>query len=519
MHVELYDTTLRDGTQAEGISLSVEDKLKITRKLDELGVRYIEGGWPGSNPKDVEYFARVQEMPLQNALMCAFSYTGRAGLRVDEDTNLAMLLGARTPVVTIVGKTWDLHVTEVLRVSMDQNLKMIEDTIAYLRSKGRRVIYDAEHFYDGYRANPEYAMRTLEAAVNGGAETLVLCDTNGGSLPWDIEELTRVVQKQLNIPLGIHAHNDSELAVANSLAAVRSGAVQVQGTINGYGERVGNANLVSIAADLKLKMGIDCLSDDQIRSLTEVARYVSEVANLAPDSRQPFVGTSAFAHKGGIHADATVKCRESYQHIDPELVGNQTRVLISELSGKGNVLYKVGELDLGMEISKEEARQLVQQIKELESKGFVFEGAEGSAELLLRRNRADYDPPFELIDFMVVVEHRQGRGMLSEATVKVRVGDEIKHTAAEGNGPVNALDAALRKALLRFYPKLENVQLEDYKVRILDGDAATAAKTRVLIDSSSGSRRWGTVGSSANIIEASWQALRDSFEYALLNGD
>jgi 2-isopropylmalate synthase len=519
MAVELYDTTLRDGTQAEGISLSVDDKLRITHKLDELGIHYIEGGWPGSNPKDVEYFARVQEMPLQNALVCAFSYTGRAGLRVDEDTNLAMLLGARTPVVTIVGKTWDLHVREVLRVSPDQNLKMIEDTIAYLRNNGRHVIYDAEHFFDGYRANPEYAMRTLEAAANGGAETIVLCDTNGGSLPWDIEAMTRTVHEQLGMPLGVHAHNDSELAVANSLAAVRGGATQVQGTINGYGERVGNANLISIAADLKLKMGIDCLADDQMRKLTEVSRFVSEVANMAPDNRQPFVGTSAFAHKGGIHADATVKCRESYQHIDPELVGNHTRVLISELSGKGNVLYKVDEMDLGLEVSKEEARQLVQQIKELESQGFVFEGAEGSVELLLRRNRADYEPPFELIDFMVVVEHRQGRGILSEATVKVRVGDEVKHTAADGNGPVNALDAALRKALLRFYPELEDIQLEDYKVRILDGESATAAKTRVLIDSTNGRRRWGTVGSSTNIIEASWQALRDSFEYALLNGE
>jgi len=519
MAVELYDTTLRDGTQAEGISLSVDDKLRITQKLDELGVHYIEGGWPGSNPKDVEYFARVQDIPLQNAVICAFSYTGRAGLRVDEDTNLAMLLGAQTPVVTIVGKTWDLHVREVLRVTPDQNLKMIEDTIAYLRSKGRRVIYDAEHFFDGYRANPEYAMRTLEAAADGGAETVVLCDTNGGSLPWDIEAMTRTVHKQLGMPLGIHAHNDSELAVANSLAAVRGGATQVQGTINGYGERVGNANLISIAADLKLKMGIDCLADEQLRKLTEVSRFVSEVANMAPDNRQPFVGTSAFAHKGGIHADATVKCRESYQHIDPELVGNHTRVLISELSGKGNVLYKVDEMDLGLEVSKEEARQLVQQIKELESQGFVFEGAEGSVELLLRRNRADYEPPFELIDFMVLVEHRQGRGILSEATVKVRVGDEIKHTAADGNGPVNALDAALRKALLRFYPELEEIQLEDYKVRILDGQSATAAKTRVLIDSTNGRRRWGTVGSSTNIIEASWQALRDSFEYALLNGE
>ncbi len=519
MKVELYDTTLRDGTQAEGVSLSVEDKLKITVKLDELGMQYIEGGWPGSNPKDVEYFARVKEVPLKNALICAFSYTGRAGLRVDEDTNLAMLLDAQTPIVTIVGKTWDLHVREVLRVSSDQNLKMIEDTIAYLCRQGRRVIYDAEHFFDGYRANPAYAMRTLEAAANGGAETIVLCDTNGGSLPWDIEEMTRTVGRNVSMPLGIHAHNDSELAVANSLAAVRGGAMQVQGTINGYGERVGNANLISVAADLKLKMGVDCLTSEQLRNLTDVARFVSEVANMAPDNRQPFAGLSAFAHKGGIHADATVKCRESYQHIDPEQVGNQTRVLVSELSGKGNVLFKVDELNLGVSLSKDEARQVVKQIKELESQGFVFEGAEGSVELLVRRNRPDYKPPFELIDFMVVVEHRQGRGILAEATVKVRVGDEIKHTAADGNGPVNALDAALRKALLRFYPQLSDVHLEDYKVRILDGDAATGARTRVLVDSTNGHRRWSTVGSSTNIIEASWQALRDSFEYALLNGE
>ena len=518
MTVELYDTTLRDGTQGEGVSFSVEDKLKITRKLDELGIHYIEGGWPGSNPKDVEYFERVRVLPLQTATVTAFSYTGRIGVAPEDDANLKALLAAQTEVLTIVGKSWDLHVHEVLRTTLDENLRIIHDTVAFLRARDHRVFYDAEHFFDGYKANPQYALRTLQAAADGGAEVVILCDTNGGTMPWELTEIMDDAQKQVGAPLGIHAHNDCEMGVANSLAAVTHGAVQVQGTINGYGERVGNADLCSIIPNLKLKMGIDCVTDEQLRQLTEASHFVSEWANLAHDSHQPYVGMSAFAHKGGIHADATMKCRRSYQHIEPELVGNNTRILVSELSGKGNILLKLEQFGLEHDLDREDARHVVQQIKELESQGFAFETADASVELLVRRSREGYHPPFELIDFMVVVEHRKGRGLLSEATVKVRVGDRLMHTAAEGNGPVNALDAALRKALVPVYPGLEGVQLTDYKVRILDGNAGTGATTRVLIDSSNGHLSWSTVGSSTNIIQASWQALVDSFEYGLLNG-
>jgi 2-isopropylmalate synthase len=518
MTVELYDTTLRDGTQSEGVSFSVEDKLKITRKLDELGIHYIEGGWPGSNPKDVEYFARVRDLPLKTATVAAFSYTGRVGVAPEDDANLAALLAANTEVLTIVGKSWDLHVHEVLRTTLEKNLRIIHDTVAFLCKKGHRVFYDAEHFFDGYKANPQYALKTLGAAADGGAEVITLCDTNGGTMPWELTETMSDVQKQVGAPLGIHTHTDCELGVAKALAAVTCGAVQVQGTINGYGERVGNADLCSIIPNLKLKMGIDCITDEQLRQLTEVSYLVSELANLAHDSHQPYVGLSAFAHKGGIHADATMKCRQSYQHIEPELVGNRTRILVSELSGKSNILLKLEEFGLEHNLDREDARRVVQQIKELESQGFTFETAEASVELLVRRSREGYQPPFDLVDFMVVVEHRKGRGLLAEATVKVKVGDQVMHTAAEGNGPVNALDAALRKALLPVYPSLRDVQLTDYKVRILDGDAGTAAKTRVLIDSSNGRISWSTVGSSTNIIQASWQALVDSFEYGLLNG-
>ncbi|GAP64177.1 2-isopropylmalate synthase [Ardenticatena maritima] len=515
MFVELYDTTLRDGTQREGISLSVDDKLRITRLLDDLGVHYIEGGWPGSNPKDAEYFRRVRELPLRTAKVCAFSYTGRAGLAPEDDPNLQALLDAETEVVTIVGKTWTLHVHEVLRVSLEENLRMIGETVRYLVAHGRRVIYDAEHFFDGYRADPAYALATLQAAAENGAETVVLCDTNGGTMPWDIEAMTRAVVEAVPVRIGIHTHNDADVGVANALAAVRAGATHVQGTINGYGERVGNCNLISTIANLKLKMGIDCVTDDQLRRLTDVSRTVAEICNLAHDTHQPYVGQSAFAHKAGLHADATVKCRESYQHIEPELVGNRTRVLVSELAGKGNILYKAGELGLPETLDKEHARRIVRRIKELEAQGFSFESAEASVALLVRRSMPDYRPPFELVDFFTVVENREGRGLLAEASVKVRVGDEVVHTAAEGNGPVNALDAALRKALRPFYPQVDSFELSDYKVRILDGNNGTAATTRVLIDTRCGSRLWTTVGCSGNIIEASWQALADSVEYGL----
>ena len=513
--VELYDTTLRDGTQREGISLSVNDKLRITQLLDDLGVHYVEGGWPGSNPKDAEYFRRVRDLDLKHTLVCAFSYTGRADLAVEEDPSVQALLDAGTEVVTIVGKTWTLHVREVLRVSLEENLRMIEETVRYLRAQGRRVIYDAEHFFDGYRADPAYALETLEAAIRGGAETVVLCDTNGGTMPWDVEEITRVIVTRVPVRVGIHTHNDAEMGVANALAAVRAGATHVQGTINGYGERVGNCNLISTIANLKLKMGIECVTDEQLRKLTEISRVVAELCNLPHDTHQPYVGVSAFAHKAGLHADATVKYRHSYQHIDPELVGNRTRVVVSELSGKGNILYKVQELGFEESLSKEEAREVARHIKELEAQGFSFEAAEASAALIIRRSRAGYRPPFELIDFTVIVEHRDGRGVLAEAMVKVRVNGEMVHTAAEGNGPVNALDAALRKALLPYYPTLADFCLTDYKVRILDGTSGTGATTRVLVDTRCGHEVWTTVGCSTNIIEASWQALVDSIEYGL----
>jgi len=518
MVIQLYDTTLRDGTQREGISLSVNDKLKIVRKLDELGVHYVEGGWPGSNPKDAEFFARVKGIQLEQAVITAFGSTRRADVLVQDDPNIRALLEAETRAVAIFGKSWDLHVIQVLGTTLEENLEMIADSVSYLKGRGREVIYDAEHFFDGYKADPAYALRTLQMAERAGAECLVLCDTNGGTLPSQLVAIIEEMKKVTSTPLGIHAHNDGDLAVANSLAAVQAGVVHVQGTINGYGERCGNANLCSIIPNLKLKLGHDCISDEQLRQLASVSRYVSELANLAHDAHLPYVGHSAFAHKGGMHVNALVKCEESYQHVDPALVGNHKRVVVSELSGKSNIAYKIEEFGLDLSISPEQARQVLQQIKDLENRGFQFEGAEASLELLIRRTQPGYKPPFELIDFHVLVESRQGRGMLAEVAIKVRVGDEVTHTAAEGNGPVNALDLAVRKALLPFYPQLTEIHLTDYKVRILDSEAGTAAQVRVLIDSTWGSRTWSTVGSSTNIIEASWQALADSLEYGLLNG-
>jgi 2-isopropylmalate synthase len=518
MVIQLYDTTLRDGTQREGISLSVNDKLKIARKLDELGIHYIEGGWPGSNPKDAEFFALVKGMPLKHAVITAFGSTRRAGMVVEDDPNIRALLEAETRAVAVFGKSWDLHVTQVLGTTPEENLAMIADSVSYLKSHGREVIYDAEHFFDGYKADPTYALRTLQVADEAGAACLVLCDTNGGTLPSELTAIIEEVKKATSTPLGIHAHNDSELAVANSLAAVQAGIVHVQGTINGYGERCGNANLCSIIPTLKLKLGYDCISDEQLRQLASVSRYISEVANLAHDAHLPYVGQSAFAHKGGMHVNALVKCEESYQHVDPVLVGNHQRVVVSELSGKSNIVYKIEEFGLNPSFGPDQTHEILQQIKDLERQGFQFEGAEGSLELLIRRAQPGYKPPFELIDFHVLVENRQGRGMLAEAAIKVRVGNEVMHTAAEGNGPVNALDLAARKALLPFYPQLAEIHLTDYKVRILDSEAGTEAQVRVLIDSAWGSRTWSTVGSSTNIIEASWQALADSLEYGLLNG-
>ncbi|MBI2887186.1 MAG: citramalate synthase [Chloroflexi bacterium] len=523
MKVVLYDTTLRDGAQMEGISYSVEEKLEITRRLDELGVHYIEGGWPGSNPKDAEYFRRVRDVPLRQATIAAFSSTRRAHTAVTEDPNILALLESGAPVCTLVAKTWDLHVHRVLNTTLEENLAMIRDSVRYLREQGRRVFLDAEHFFDGFKANPRYALRCVQAAVDAGAECVVLCDTNGGAMTTELVETIRRVQAATAIELGIHVHDDCDLAVANSLAALEAGAVQVQGTLNGYGERCGNANLCTIIALLKLKLGVDCVTDQQLARLTELSHYGSELANLRPDPRQPFVGINAFTHKAGLHADAVGKVEESYQHVPPERVGNHKRVLVSELAGRANIVQKSQELGLGLEARDPRVRQVLQRVKEMESRGYQYEGAEASFELLVRRMEEGYQPPFELVDFLVVVEkHRRaptsgnGEEVLSEATVKVRVGDEAVHTASEGNGPVNALDGALRKALTQFYPSLAAVKLVDYKVRILEGTEGTEAQVRVLIESSDGEQDWRTVGSSTNIIEASWYALVDSLEYWLV---
>jgi 2-isopropylmalate synthase len=512
--VQIYDTTLRDGTQTEGVSLSCVDKLRIARRLDRFGVTFIEGGWPGSNPKDVEFFQRAADEPWQHALIAAFGATRRRDVAPEEDVNLRALLAVRAPVCTLVGKTWTLHVREVLRASLDENLAMIEDSVAFLRAAGRRVIYDAEHFFDGHAADPVYALETLRAAIRGGAETLVLCDTNGGSLPWQVEQVVRAVAAATGHPLGIHCHDDTGCGVANSLAAVRGGAVQVQGTINGYGERCGNANLCTVIPDLLLKLGRSCVSPPALGELYELSHYVAEVANVAPDEQMPYVGRSAFAHKGGIHVAAMRRSADSYQHIAPELVGNRMRVVVSELSGRGNLLSKAEEL--GVEVGDvAEVEEVLGTIKALEAEGFSFEAAEASVALLLLRREPDYRAPFELVDYTVVVEHRQGRGTFAEATVKVEVDGVRYHTAAEGDGPVHALDAALRKALSPLFPQVAGFQLADYKVRILDGASATAATTRVLIDTRAGDHHWSTVGASSNIIEASWRALADSFEYGL----
>ena len=513
--VQLYDTTLRDGTQAEDVSLSVEDKLRIAQALDRLGIHYIEGGWPGSNPKDMEFFRAVRSLSLRRARVVAFGSTRRARYKVHEDPNVRALLRAGTETVTIFGKSWDFHVREALRIPLKQNLELIEDTVAYLRSKGRRVIYDAEHFFDGYKANPEYALETLYRAEAAGASCLVLCDTNGGSLPREVSHIVREVRRRVKTPLGIHAHNDADLAVANTLAAVEEGAVQVHGTINGYGERCGNANLCSIIPNLQLKMGVHCLTDRQLARLRETSRFVDEIANLPHRKHQPYVGDSAFAHKGGVHVDAVLKNAETYEHIRPERVGNFQRILVSDLSGRDNILRKAQEYHLPMP-ALPKLTKILETLKDLENQGYAFEGAEGSFELLMKRALGTRKRFFDLIGFRVIVEkRREQEAPISEATIMVRVGKRVEHTAAVGNGPVNALDNALRKALEKFYPQLKDVRLIDYKVRVLAANKGTAARVRVLIESGDKNRKWGTVGVSENIIEASWQALVDSIQYKL----
>ena len=522
-NVVLYDTTLRDGTQAEGISLSVEDKLRITQKLDDLGVHFIEGGWPGSNPKDQEFFRQVKGVPLKQAVIAAFGSTRKSGSAAESDTNLLALLDSGASVLTLVGKASNMQVEQVLGTGLEENLNMIRDSIGFLRGRGRRVFFDAEHFFDGFEANPDYALACVKAAAEAGAEFVVLCDTNGGALPNVISQVVARVRDEVPAALGIHCHNDADVAVANSIAAVQSGATQVQGTINGYGERCGNANLLSIIANLKLKLGIDCVTHEQLQRLTEVHRYAAEVINLPRNRFQAYVGESAFTHKGGLHASAMAKVEESYQHIHPERVGNSKRVIVSELSGRGNIAIKLQEVGLSALVPQERMGELLTGLKELESKGFQYEGAEASFELLVHRTLPGYRPPFELVDLVVTTEKRgrSSRGTngetLAEAVVKVLVNNDVMHMVAEGNGPVNALDSALRRALEQAYPSLNGVQLTDYKVRVVDqGTGGTGAIVRVLVESTDGARRWSTVGASTNIIEASWQALADSMEYALL---
>lgn len=539
MQIMLYDTTLRDGTQREGMSLSAEDKVKIARALDEFGFQYIEGGWPGSNPKDAEFFRKIREVPLKQAKITAFGSTRHAKNTCENDPNVQALVQAETPVVTLVGKSSTLHVERVLEVSLDENLAMIGDTVAYFKRLGKEVTYDAEHFFDGYKLDPEYTLATIAAAARAGADCITLCDTNGGSLPEEVAQVVRharvvigdvvgAQQAPLSVSrdgsrgafaapfLGIHTHNDGGLAVANALAAVQAGCVQVQGTINGYGERCGNMDLVPAIANLQLKLGYDCVPAEKLRHLAELSNFVAAVANLNPDTHAPYVGRSAFAHKGGIHVAAIAKVASSYQHIEPELVGNELRVVVSELAGRGNV--KMRAESLGLQLNGNE-RAVLQKIKTLESQGFQFEGAEGSFEMLVRRESEGYVPPFELLDFTVIVEKRGENGVASQAIVKLKVNGEVMHTAGEGFGPVNAMDGAIRKALLPHYPELADVHLVDYKVRIVDEHLGTAARPRVMIETACGEQRWTTVGCSENIIEASWQALWDSLELPLARAD
>ena len=514
--IRIYDTTLRDGTQGEGVSFSLEDKLRIAARLDAVGFHYIEGGWPGSNPKDLRFFRRVQDLHFKHAKIAAFSMTRRPGGSAESDPNVKALVEAGAPVATIVGKSWDFHVTHALATTLGENLSMIGETIAHLRNHAEEVMYDAEHFFDGFRANRAYALETLTTAAAAGAAWLVLCDTNGGTLPADLVEILREVRKALPTPLGIHVHNDADCAVANSIAAVAEGVDQVQGTVNGYGERCGNANLVSVIPTLLLKMKLECIPADGLRELRDLSRFVSELANRTPWPAQPYVGDSAFAHKGGMHVSAVQKHPETYEHVDPAAVGNHRRVLISELAGKANILWKAREYGIDLAADTPDSRRILDELKGLEDEGFQFEGAEASFELLMERALGRGKSYFDLDAYRVLVEEQSQAGeAVAEATVRLRVRGVPEHTAASGSGPVNALDHALRKALEEFYPNLKSVRLLDYKVRILDESKGTAAKTRVLVTSGDGEETWGTVGVSDNIIEASWRALVDSIEYKL----
>jgi 2-isopropylmalate synthase len=516
--VEIYDTTLRDGAQGEGISFSVEDKLKIAQRLDQMGFDYIEGGWPGSNPKDNEFFQRAQDIKWQNAKLSAFGSTRRVGIKANEDQNLQTILATKVKVAAIVGKAWDFHVTNALQTTLEENLDMVADSIAFLSAQGLEVIFDAEHFFDGYKHNPAYALEVLRVAAQAGAHVVVLCDTNGGSLPWEVEKATKAAVGAVKVPVGIHVHNDAGLAVANSLVAVQAGSTHVQGTINGYGERCGNADLCSIIPNLQLKAGKSCLTEESLGQLTRLSNFVSEMANQAPNDKQPFVGRSVFSHKGGLHVSALMRHPETYEHVAPESVGNRRRVLVSELSGVATIAYKAQEYDISLEQGTAGLRGVLEVIKDLEYQGYQFEGAEASFEIMLRKSLGLYSPFFQLEGLRVIIEKRhQEEEPITEATVKVRVNDQSLHTVAEGNGPVNALDNALRKALEEVYPRLKQIWLTDYRVRVLNERRGTGAKVRVLIESTDGTQSWGTVGVSTNLIEASWRALVDSIEYGLMH--
>ena len=513
--VVLYDTTLRDGAQTRGISLSAVDKLRIAEKLDKLGIHYIEGGWPGSNPKDMAFFRDIKKVKLSSAKIAAFGSTRRAKVKAAQDTNIKSLIAAGTPVVTIFGKSWDLHVKDILRTSYEENIEMIRDSVAYLKGKKKEVFYDAEHFFDGYRANPDYALQTIKAAEKAGADSIVLCDTNGGTLTSEIFKVVEEAKAELKCDIGIHTHNDSNLAVANSIASIQAGCVHVQGTINGLGERCGNADLIPIIAILKLKLGVNCISVLNLRELTEVSRFVAEVCNMKQMDNQPFVGASAFAHKAGVHVNAITKNPKSYEHVDPVLIGNRRKLLVSELSGKSSIIEKAKEFNVGLRNESESIKKILVMIQDLENEGYHFEAAEASFELLMNRAMERFREFFELEGFRVIVQ-KEGGEISSEAIVKVKVGKKREHMVAFGDGPVNALDNALRKSLKKFYPSLDEMHLADFKVRVLDEKAGTAAKVRVLIQSQNKKSSWWTVGVSENIIEASWIALADAIQYKLL---
>ncbi len=516
MLVKLLDTTLRDGAQTEGISFTVEDKLKIVKLLDDFGIHYIEGGWPGSNPKDIEFFKKAKEIKLKHAKLVAFSSTRRARVKVEDDKNIATLIAADTPTVSIFGKTWDYHVTDALGITLEENLAMIKDTILHLKKHGKEVIFDAEHFFDGFKDNPTYALKCLKVAEEAGADILCLCDTNGGSLAFEVQNILGEVFKYVKAPVGIHAHNDSETAVSVSAMAVKCGATHVQGTINGYGERCGNANLCSIIPIIKLKMNIDCIADPKLKGLTELSRHIAEIANLPLSAHQPFVGRSAFSHKGGIHVSAVLKHPKTYEHIIPELVGNERRVTVSELSGISNLLYKAKEYGVDLKKDSPETKELIKILKDMEHQGYQFEEGEASFELLVKRTLGVLKPPFELEEFKVETRKRGGNALDVDAWIKIRVKGMEYESKGRGDGPINALDCALRKVLEGIYPQIKEVKLTDYKVRVLDSQAGTAARVRVIVESSDDKKDWGTVGVSTNVIDASWLALKDSIEYKLM---